>query len=204
MYTLWKCSFPEWLLLRRALQNSSRLFTLLWWFFCSVVSTYSTRKVIFSVRFGRFLTVLILLSLRSVISVFDDCWEKDFLFFWSWTCIIAWKQKINKSKNNVNRVKTSCKLPLSKPHNPQTKWRILWNKQTPKIQLTTTTHLKNEFLGMRLLKSWPTSSWVLVHMRWAGRSVFNEGILPIPLCKGTSVQFTCALCMKMGCTCQNV
>lgn len=49
---------------------------------------------------------------------------------------------------------------------------------------------KNGFLGMRLLKSWPTSSWMLVCTRWADCSGFNRRVLPISLCKSTPVQFT--------------
>lgn len=72
-------------------------------------------------------------------------------------------------------------------------------KQTPKIQLTTTHTpekiLKNEFPVMRLLQSWPTASWMLVHTRWVDRSVFNKGVLTIALCKNTPVQFTCTHCV---------
>lgn len=89
--------------------------------------------------------------------------------------------------------------PLHPTYETQTKWKIPPNKQTLKIQLTTTTHtpdkiLKNDFPVMKLSKSWSTASWKLVHARWADCSVFSKGVLPILLCKSTPILFTCTHC----------
>lgn len=70
--------FPVWLLLQKTLQDGSRLFTVLWGLFVAWCLHTVQEKEFVILDLEDLSPFLMLVRLRSAISVSDDCWEKDF------------------------------------------------------------------------------------------------------------------------------